>query len=394
MKKPSLLYASPFPPMKSGISDYSVVLVKALAEAFDITLYTDDYVISEPTLDGFPVLKYGSDHVDFDAFDYRIYNMGNQPDFHSYIYEAALEHPGMVILHDFILYYLFVGYYQNQGSLYSNTYMQAGLNDFLTLKDAVRRSPVPLLAQKQMAEKLPLNRELLKSDNLFMVHSQYTYDRVLETGLVKSSQIRKINHIALLDEEEPILAKQKLFKKYRIPKDALVIAAFGYIAQTKLNRETAQAVKRLSKRVNRKICYVMVGDGNYVDDLLEDELIIKTGYTELDEFNSMVDYADIIVNLRNPSLGETSGSMLRILQKGKPCITNNGGWFSEIPDDCVCKIGLDLIEDNIEKAIRHLTEDGDDRRRISEAAQRYVEEECGARIIRGHICAFLKSSIG
>lgn len=392
MKKPSLLYASPFPPMKSGISDYSVVLVKALAKDYDITLYTDDYDISEPSLRDFPVLKYGVDHVRFEAFDYRVYNMGNQPDFHSYIYEAALEHPGMVILHDFILYYLFVGYHQNKGSLYSSTYMQAGLNDFLTLKDAVRRNPVPLLAQKQMAEKLPLNRELLKSDNRFMVHSRYTYDRVLETGLVKPAQLRKINHIALLDENEPILARQKLFEKFEIPEDALVIAAFGYIAQTKLNRETALAIKKLSRRMNRRICYVMVGDGDYVDDLLEDGLIIKTGYTELDEFNSMVDYADIIVNLRNPSLGETSGSMLRILQKGKPCITNNGGWFSEIPDECVCKIGLDDIEGNVEKAIRELVENEDKRRVMGEAAERYVEEECGEKKICREIRDFLSKT--
>ncbi|MBQ8108902.1 MAG: hypothetical protein IJ124_01910, partial [Clostridia bacterium] len=63
-------------------------------------------------------------------------------------------------------------------------------------------------------------------------------------------------------------------------------------------------------------------------------------------------------------------------------------------DDCVCKIGLDHIEENIEKAIRHLTEDGDDRRRMSEAAQRYVEEECGAETIRRQIALFLKQHNG
>ena len=46
MERPSLLYASPFPPMKSGISDYSEELIQDLARKFDITLFTDDYNIS------------------------------------------------------------------------------------------------------------------------------------------------------------------------------------------------------------------------------------------------------------------------------------------------------------------------------------------------------------
>ena len=45
-------------------------------------------------------------NADYDKYDYLVYNVGNNPDFHSYIYEAALAHPGMIILHDYMLYYL------------------------------------------------------------------------------------------------------------------------------------------------------------------------------------------------------------------------------------------------------------------------------------------------
>ena len=79
--KPKLLYASPFPPLKSGISDYSVALVKALEKEFDITLYTDNYEVTDEALKDIPKLKYWVDDIDFDSFDYRIYNIGNQPGF-------------------------------------------------------------------------------------------------------------------------------------------------------------------------------------------------------------------------------------------------------------------------------------------------------------------------
>ena len=67
--KPKLLYASPFPPLKSGISDYSVALVKALEKEFDITLYTDNYEVTDEALKDFPKLKYWVDDIDFDSFD-------------------------------------------------------------------------------------------------------------------------------------------------------------------------------------------------------------------------------------------------------------------------------------------------------------------------------------
>ena len=74
----------------SGISDYSVILVNALSEFFDVTLYTDDYETEASDVKSFKVLKHGVDEIDFDSFDYRLYNMGNNAEYHIYIYDAAI----------------------------------------------------------------------------------------------------------------------------------------------------------------------------------------------------------------------------------------------------------------------------------------------------------------
>ncbi len=388
--KPSMLYASPFPPVKSGISDYSVCLVKALSALFDITLYSDNYDIEDLRLAGFPVLKHGVDLVDFNSFDYRVYNIGNQPEYHGYIYEAAVEHPGMIILHDYMLYYLFVGHHQDKNNLYSSLYSKIGYEEFKTIKEAVKKDPTDLLKQKDLAAKLPLNKELLLSDNKIMVHSEYSRNKVLETGYIEEDRIKKINHLALIDkdEKESPINKKTLFEKYKVPEDALIVASFGYIAETKLNKEVAEAVKNIAK-TGKKICYVMVGFGDYVDDELEDGVVIKTGYTDLEEFNSFIDHSDIIVNLRNPSMGETSGAMLRILQLGKACITNNGGWFSEIPDECVVKIDVLNAKEEVEKAITDLNDKGTKRKEIGERAMKYIEAEFAPEVIANKIKEFI-----
>ena len=391
MGKPSLLYASPFPPMKSGISDYSTVLVKALDSKFNITLFTDNYVIDEGKLTKYPVVKYGVDDVDFDKFDYILYNIGNNPEYHSYIYEAAIRHPGMIIMHDLVLYYLFVGYYQKKNELYSSLYSKLGQDVFRQIKEEVKENGSNLLEQKHLASLYPMNRELIQSGNKIMVHSEFARNRIINTGWIDTKKIKHINLIQQIDDdtEDAILDRTKIFRKYGIPENAVVIASFGYIAETKMNMEVCKAVKQISKTVKTPICYVMVGEGNYVDKEIDEKNIFKTGYVELKEFNNFIQYSDIIVNLRNPSMGETSGAMLRILQLGKCCVTNNGGWFSEIPDTCVCKIDVENVEAELKKTLSELITNKKRREIVGINAKEYIQDNYNAHKITQEIWDFV-----
>ena len=385
----TMLYASPLPPVPSGISDYSAVLVRELSKDYDITLYIEDYDVEDPWLRRLPKLRYGIDRVDWDSFDYCVYNMGNHSGFHSYIYETALQHPGMVILHDISLFDFLRGYYSDRGQLYSKVFQVGGAACLQELKEALKSGEI---AQRgtRLALEYPLNRELIESGNKIMVHSEFGRRMVLSGGRIAPEQVRKISQIApILDGEAPSGSKRVLRGKYGIPQDALMIASFGTILDKKLNREIATAVKNLAREGGRKLCYVMVGEGHYVDDLLERDLVIKTGFTPLDEFNGMIDCADIVANMRNPSHGETSAAMLRILQKGKPCITNDGGWFTEIPDDCVCKVALENVENNIERALRELIRNAGKREELGKNAMRYVRDNCAPEKIRREIGRFL-----
>jgi hypothetical protein len=46
------------------------------------------------------------------------------------------------------------------------------------------------------------------------------------------------------------------------------------------------------------------------------------------------------VNLRYPSAGETSGTLIRAFDAGKPVAVSDYAQFAELPDDCVVKIPL------------------------------------------------------
>ena len=71
---------------------------------------------------------------------------------------------------------------------------------------------------------------------------------------------------------------------------------------------------------------------------------------------------DIHVGLRSPTMGETSGTVIRALTLGKPLVVTDAGWFSELADDVALKVSVgDREVDDLTAALRLLAERPDTR---------------------------------
>jgi glycosyltransferase involved in cell wall biosynthesis len=68
------------------------------------------------------------------------------------------------------------------------------------------------------------------------------------------------------------------------------------------------------------------------------------GYVTEERMWSLMAACDVLVNLRYPTMGETSGSVIRGLSLGKPMLVSDVGWFAELPDDAALKIPVDEYE--------------------------------------------------
>ena len=51
--------------------------------------------------------------------------------------------------------------------------------------------------------------------------------------------------------------------------------------------------------------------------------------------------ADLVLNLRHPSMGEASGSQLRIWNAGAAAAVTRAGWYADLPDDVAYAIDLE-----------------------------------------------------
>ena len=96
---------SPLNPVKTGISDYTEEMLFELKSHFQIDLYIDKGYTPTNTIlkDHFKIIPYDSKTFDPNSYNEILYHMGNYYEGHNYIYRALKEHPGIVVLHDFVL---------------------------------------------------------------------------------------------------------------------------------------------------------------------------------------------------------------------------------------------------------------------------------------------------
>ena len=90
-------------------------------------------------------------------------------------------------------------------------------------------------------------------------------------------------------------------------------------------------------------------------------------------------------------MGESSGSLMRMMSYGLPVIVSDCGSYREIPDHCAVKIGTGIEEKEMLKAfIAALADDPDLRRPWAGEAARYAGETCGIDRCADMYAAFLR----
>jgi hypothetical protein len=113
----------------------------------------------------------------------------------------------------------------------------------------------------------------------------------------------------------------------------------------------------------------------------------STGYVSQDNFAYYLAASDVCLNLRYPTAGETSASLLRIMGAGVPVLVSRTGAFEELPDDAVGKIDVDDTEEELLlEYLLLLARRPDLRVAMSSAARRYVaQHHTLAQAVRGYL---------
>ncbi|HJX30061.1 MAG TPA: glycosyltransferase family 4 protein [Thermoanaerobaculia bacterium] len=373
-----LAYFSPLPPARSGIADYSAELVPALAEHLEIELFVDEGVRTDEALTSrftvrgdraFPALWESG------RYDAVVYHVGNNPDFHTRTWKMLQRIPGIVILHEYMLHHLVRGMTLAKGDL--DGYVEEMRYAYGRTGEALARRSVGTGIPLDVWS-YPLFERVVDASLGLIVHNDCTGDRVRSSR--PGTRIVTIPHHLSLRELDSmsVTSPEQARATLGIPADAFVVASFGFVTPAKRIDVALRAFARLKREVPRAV-YLLVGEvsphydfASLLTPALSDGVTV-VGHTELDRFLLHMLAADVTVNLRYPSAGETSGTLIRLLGLGKPVIVSNTGAFSEIPDDCCARIDLDDSEEELLAAVLlRLAADEPLRRRMGENARAHI----------------------
>jgi glycosyltransferase involved in cell wall biosynthesis/SAM-dependent methyltransferase len=362
-------FFSPLPPARSGIAEYSEALVESLRRLVDLEIVSSAGQTFDPA-----------------GCDVAVYQVGNNG-FHAFVYETALRHPGVVVMHESNLHHLIADLTIRRGDwdAYLSECAYNGGEPARAFAERVRKLEVG-----PDYEGLRMTRRLLESARGVVVHSHFMEAEVRAAGY--RGPIAVIPHGAWIPEADRNAWRHKLGLDEVTP----LVGIFGYLKPYKRIAESLRAFRRLVRLVpNARM--ILVGEPHPEFPI---EPMIRTmglsahvrilGFIPIEDFVGYLGACDIVLNLRYPTVGESSGTLLRSLGLGKAVMVSEIGSFAEFPEDVCLKVPVGAgEEDLIFEYLNLLVSRPEVAQALGRRARDYVAQECNWATVARQYAEFL-----
>ena len=358
--KPRLAYVSPMPPERTGVAGYSADLLPSLVRHFEIDVIVDQAHVDPKALPEACSVRDAQWFREHGAeYDHIVYHFGNSL-FHRYMYDLLREHPGIVVLHDFFLsgspaHLELSGEVPGMwGHTLFDSHGYRGLRDLTSTHDYL-----------SIIRKYPCNSEVLRCATGVIVHSEYSADLAREWY----GQSAANNwHLIPLQRVHQHIEKVDARIALGIEPDVFLVCAFGSLSRPKLNDKLLDAWLNSPLASDDRTKLVFVGehgDPSYAAELdLQQRSnngpvknVSVTGFADDNNYALYLAAADIGVQLRGFSRGETSGAALDCMAYGLPLIVNAHAAMAELPTHAVLKIPDLFSRDQLVRALMELRYD-------------------------------------
>jgi glycosyltransferase involved in cell wall biosynthesis/SAM-dependent methyltransferase len=354
------------PPSRSGIADYSEALVSELRKLVDLEIFSDRDQPHDPS-----------------RFDAAIYHLGNNPH-HDFVYDVAIANPGVVVMHEANLHHLIAHVTIRRDRDWEAYVAEAELNGGAPARH--RAELARTLTVGPDYEGCKMIRRVLDTAKGIIVHSQFMLQEMRNAGY--RGPIVVIPHGAWVPQVDGTPFRKRLGLDAGTP----LIGTFGHLKPYKRIKEALRAFRRVVKE-HPEARMILVGEPHpevRLDSLPPSVQLI--GFAEIDEFVGYMAACDIVLNLRYPTVGESSGSLLRAMGLGKAVLVSDLGSFAEFPDDTVLKVPVGNQEDEVLfEFLQLLVSRPDLAQALGARARDYVEQTCNWAAVAGRYARFLET---
>jgi len=305
-------FYSPLPPARTGVADYAAALLAELR-------------------------RRGRVEVAPERCDAALYHLGNNP-LHAAIYRRALEHPGVVTLHDAVLNHFLLGQLDESAYVEEFVYNSGEWSRDLA-RELWRGRAASGSDPRYFA--YPMLKRAAGRALAVVVHNAAAWRAV--KAAAPEARVVEIPHLL----ETPALPSPTGTARYRerlgVGPDAFLFGVFGYLRESK----RLFSVLEVFAEVRREVpgAFLLVA-GEFISRDLERAVepltsqpgVVRRPYLPGNEFWLAASAVDACINLRYPSAGETSGTAIRMMGLGKPVLLTDGEEYSGFPEDACVRI--------------------------------------------------------
>jgi len=325
-----LLWASPLPPIRSGVSDYAVELLPHLAEHAEVRVALPpeaDAAAVASRCSACTLVPFWTPAADGEI---PVLHLGNNP-YHEWILSKLDEGSPVIVLHDLVLHHLLV-----ESTLGHGRWDRYG--EMLTAAEPVAGPALARARRYGFSGRLdpflfPALGPFLRTARGVVVHSRWAEDRVhgvrpeLPVGVLP------------MPAEDPgwPLDRTAVRERLGVARDDFVLMHLGFLTPAKGLREIL-AGAATAFRLGVPVRLVLAGEGGGAGEIRSaarelgiGDRVVTPGWLPPELFASVPAAADLGVVLRTPSAGETSAAVVRFLACGAPVAVGAVHQFLEWP---------------------------------------------------------------
>jgi glycosyltransferase involved in cell wall biosynthesis len=344
-----LAWFSPVPPVKSGIAGRSAELVAALRGRGHVI----DVYGQAASADAHSAHDFLWRHRR-QPYDLAIYQFGNSSH-HDYAWAYALQHPGLVVLHDTHLHHARAGFLLRERR--AADYRREFRWNHPQIDPDVAELAVAGFDSALYYE-YPMVRSLVESARLVAVHGSGARAELLDclgaqipgasvSSLTPDSPTARLADrivaIRLGEGEVPTPdrardARRRVRAQYAIPEDAIVFGCFGGLTPEKRMPQIVAALRAILPHAPSARLLLAGAPAAHYDvaaDIAANGLegaVTVAGYLERDaDLTDHLAASDVSLNLRWPTARETSGPWLRALAAARPTVITDLVHLADVP---------------------------------------------------------------
>lgn len=393
-----IAWLSPFGPM-SDIGAYTRCLLPHFAKpdegAFDCDLFINAngnrYDSPVPAMD---IPADGDMGEILSRYDAAFFNLGNNFQNHGHIVNSLRGVPGIAILHDFSYHHFFAhrcftelrapsAYARLVHDYYGSVGFNMALRSGVITRDATFYAPW----DGENVSDYPLMQPIVTLAAAAVVHSQFMEEQV--SKVFKGPVLRLF--LPSDQKQAPSSDDARQWREKTAATERCQFASFGHINRSKCLDAIILAIAQ-SPALRARAQLIIAGkpdDGEYVREI--ESLVNRLGLIKQVAFEYSVTNdrlleikreTDVFLNLRYPNTEGASGSLIEMMNAGRPVIAYRAGSYADMPEETVHFIErADGLESLVE-AMEGLMAQPDRRIEIGRAARTHLDGQDSQNYVR------------